>query len=338
MATTSIADVWEPDLWVEGTLEKENSFAHLLNSSAVHDNERLETFANGAGSTINMPFLSDISDQEDDVQREGVEITAQKHTSGRPRATILEREYGYSNTALSKQRSGTDPIGAMMSQLTLGRLKRRQRAMLAMLRGVFGETGDGALFENSTEDFSESIAGQTGDHLIDADKILSINNGFGELVIESDESVIWAHPDIITALRLLDENSFKTTSTDGGLTINTYKDVPIYSSKMLMRAGTTDGVVYDTYVIAGELIGYGAKPQQGDVIDVASLQYDPKKGTNTEQVNDRTRYSLHIDGMSYDGTPTDESPTNAELQVEDDWSLKYGSAELVRAARIRTNG
>ena len=36
-------------------------------------------------------------------------------------------------------------------------------------------------------------------------------------------------------------------------------------------------------------MAYGEKPQAGDGIDVASLQYDPAKSLNNEIIYDRTR-------------------------------------------------
>ena len=334
MATTSISDLWQPDLWVAGTLEKENSFAHLFNSPAVRESARLTEFASGPGATISMPFLDSITDQADGIQVESTDIALQKHGSAISVAIACEREYGYQASALAAQRSGTDPVGSMLSTLAAARVKRRQAPMLAMARGCF----DTALSANSNDNFVEVIGSQTADHLIDADMIIDASNLLEELAMNGSETVLWMHPVIAGALRKQDENSFKTTSTDGGLSITSYKGIQIYISKSLSRAGTTSGVVYDTYLMGNGVIGYGAKPQVGDSIDVASLQYDEKKSSNDSAVYDRCRYALHVDGMAYTGTPAGSSPTNAELQVGASWALRYNSADRVRMVRIRSNG
>lgn len=334
MATTSLADVWEPAHWVDGTQEKMNTFPHLLNSPAVFESDRLADFASGSGNTITLPFWSDITDQDDAIQVESTDITTQKHTTGLPVATVLEREYGYSASALSAQRSGGDPVGAMMATLAQGRAKRQQKALLSQVRGIY----DTALADNSNDSFVEIVGSQTADHLIDADMVLEGNALLSEMLLSSDQATMWMHPDIMVALRKQDEHAFSAISMQGGLTIAAYKGMPIYLSSALSRAGTTSGVVYETYVFGGGMIGKGAKAQVGDKIDVASLQYDPNFSKNDEGVYDRNRYAMHVDGFAWGGSPAGTSATNAELAVGASWSLKYASADRVRMFRIRSNG
>jgi hypothetical protein len=86
------------------------------------------------------------------------------------------------------------------------------------------------------------------------------------------------------------------------------------------------------------VIGYGEKAQQGDTIEVASLQYwrDPDK--NNAFIYDRTRCIVHINGMKWVGAPAGQSATNAELATVGNWNLVFQSASRTGIVCMRTNG
>ena len=159
----------------------------------------------------------------------------------------------------------------------------------------------------------------------------------GELADDLMDGALWIHPTVLAALELADETSFDKASR-GPWTIRTYRGIPIYTSEALVRAGTTNGFVYDTYLLAKGIIAKGEKPQKTDVVDVAALQMEKKFGLNNEIIYDRTRFVLHLNGMKWVGTPAAESPSNAELGTIANWNLVLGTANRVGAVCIRTNG
>src|SRR5207344_297189 len=96
-------------------------------------------------------------------------------------------------------------------------------------------------------------------------------------------------------------------------TVRTYREVPIFACEGLSRAGTTDGFVYDSYIMASGVIARGEKPQmpdEWDTISVAALQFAADKDKNNAYIYDRTRFLLHINGTKWVGTPAGQSATN----------------------------
>ncbi|MCH6256705.1 hypothetical protein MLD52_09115 [Puniceicoccaceae bacterium K14] len=335
MAKYTIGDLWDPEIWKQAMEELPHTFAHLMNSRAfTHDDELLDDLCNGPGVGVIMPFLKDITDQKDAAQREGVPIAKQGGGSGVAYAISLEREIANSSTAMAAQRSGTQPLDHVLKYLVLRRLKNRQETFLSMLRGMF----DTALEDNVTTAFNEAGSNPSADQMIDEHKIIDTAALTGEIITETAGTSVWMHTLIRAALRKLDKDSFKTESTDGGLTIPTYKGMPIYASDKLARAGTTDGIVFDTYLLKDGVVRAGEKEQVVDKVDVASLQYDPDFSLNEESVNDRTRFAYHVDGMKYNGPVSSETPEDATLADGSNWSLEYGTAALVGALCIKTNG
>lgn len=346
---TSITNLWDPDIWVAGLRERQATFPSLLNSGAVVANGVLDAIATGPGTSANAPFLKDSTDADDEIQVEDTAPTVDNIlTSGLNVVTILNRVCQNSSTALAAQVSGQDPVSAIITTIAERRLKQRQKTALAMLRGLFGTAGarNGAgclsavrLGGTTAEPFTEDGANADDTQRISPDLFIDAKMLMGELSNELRNGVFWCHPNIRARLEKLDALNFKEGVPSAlPFTVTTYRGVPIFESESLVRAGTTSGYVYDCYLLSRGVIGKGEKPQQGDVIDVASLQLDTDKGKNNEIIYDRTRFVMHVDGTKWGGTPAGQSATNAELQTVTNWTLVYSTANRVGGVAFRVNG
>jgi len=210
-----------------------------------------------------------------------------------------------------------------------------------MLRGAFGAAGaagvNAPLKAVRVDAFDESGEDATAEQLMGIELFINAKGLMGELADDLMNGALWLHPTILAALELADETSFDKASR-GPWTVRTYRGIPIYTSESLVRAGTTNGFVYDTYLLARGIIARGEKPQKTDVVDVAALQMERKFAINNEIIYDRTRFVMHLNGMKWVGTPAGESPTNAELGTIANWNLVLATANRVGAVCIRTNG
>jgi hypothetical protein len=345
-----ISDLWTPAVWIEEIAEKQATFPSAMNSGIVTRSDKLSEIATGPAQSANIPFFKDITDQADEIQ---VENTAPSTDNGQPGgvmvAAVLNRQTKNSATALSAQVSGSDPVGQIASQLAARRLKQRQSTLIAILRGLLG---GGATALNgacplsavrfggtSAEIFIEAGATATAANKISADVFIRTKALLGELADDLKGGVFLCHPDIKAALEILDVNGFKTGKpSDLPFSITTYRDVPVFTSSALVRAGTTSGYVYDSFLVANGVVGLGEKPQAGDSIDVASLQYYADKDKNNEAIYDRTRFLMHINGTKWVGTPAGQSATNAELQTVGNWNLVFQTANRCGVTMLRTNG
>ena len=337
-----ISNLWVPDIWLQTMREKQATFPVLLNSGVVVDNPRASELASGPGEVAVIPFFKDITDQDDEIQVENTEPTVDNTiTSGLMKAVACNRVCKSSATAFAAQLSGENPVGEIIAQLTQRRLKQRQKTLLAMVRGAFGSAGANGvaapLKAVRVDAFEESGDGATADQLMSIELFIHAKSLMGELANDLMDGALWLHPTILAALELADETSFAKAS-QGPWTVRTYRGIPIYTSESLVRAGTTNGFVYDTYLLAKGIIARGEKPQKTDVVDVAALQMEQKFGINNEIIYDRTRFVMHLNGTRWVGTPAGESPNNAELGTIANWNLVLGTANRVGAVCMRTNG
>lgn len=340
MASTVISNVWTPDIWIRAADEKMRKMPGLISSGAVTQSPILDGIASGGGISANLPFFKDLTDTADGIQIEGTAPTPNAITSGLNVAPILNRVVAYGASALSSSVSGEDVVGGITAQLGANRQKRAQSIALNILRGLFNFAGvpaaAAALSAARYEAFSETGASPAAGLLIDATKFNNAAALLGELQDQLTGGVIWVHPDIRAALRNADEIAFEKSSK-GEYLIETYKGFPIIVSSDLKRAGATSGSVYDSYLIAAGTLGFGAKPQT-DSRDAASLQYYARPDLNEDQIYDRTRSMIHVNGTKWIGTPAGQSATNAELATSTNWNLVFQTADRCGIVQIKTNG
>ena len=347
MAIATISNLWTPAIWLQGMRERQNTFPSILNSGVAVGNAIFDNIASGAGVSANVPFFLDISNQSDAIQVEDTAPTIQGVTSGLQIAPILNRETNNRVTALAAQVSGADPVGEFINVLTIRRLKQRNATLIALLRGAFAGLGasgaTAALDDVRLDAFDETGNDATSSQTMGADLFITGKALLGELADSLMNGALIAHPNVIASLERADKDSFKD-GVESGLpfTVRTYRGVPVFSSSLLVRAGTTNGYVYETYLLAQGIVAKGEKPQVGGTpaspaIDVASLNYNPDVNLNNERIYDRTQFVMHLNGMKFTGTPSGQSATNAELATAASWELVYQTADRVGAVCFRTN-
>lgn len=341
MARTVIADLWTPAIWIPAAQESFATFPALFNSPAVIKNGEFDNIASGEGTTVNVPFFKDITDQVDGIQTENTAPTIQNIGSGQMIAPMFNRETANGVTALAKQVSGGDVVGGITAQLGIRRLKQRQLTTASILRGLFnfsGAPGAAAPYSAVRKDVSlEAGASPAAGQLFTAANFASALGLLGELQDNVQGGALWVHGDIYASLKAADPTQFDRPS-NVPFVLERYKGIPIYVSNVLRRAGGTSGLVYDSYILTQGAIAYGEKAQVGDQIDVASLNYDMEKGANNDVIYDRTRFLIHVNGAKWIGSPAGQSPTNAEVAVSTNWNLVLSSADRAGVVQLRTNG
>lgn len=345
----TISDLWNPDRWLASTQEKMATFPSLFRTGIVVRNAKAQELAAGAGETAIIPFFKDITDQDDEIQVEDTApVTDNGITGAQMKAVACNRVTKNSATALAGQVSDEDVVGAMTAQIAERRLKQRQKTFLAGLRGAFGSGAgasgntDGCLSDLKNDKFDETGTDATDEQLMNVNLFIDSKALMGELADSLMDGALFIHPNVLAGLEKADITAFDKVSR-GPWTVRTYREVPIVVSESLVRAGTGNGYVYDTYLIANGVVAYGEKPQVGGqlnnpILDVASLNIEVDAAKNNGVIYDRTRFVLHVNGLKWVGTPAGESPTNAELQTATNWNLVYQTANRVGAVCIRTNG
>ncbi len=276
---TTISDLWIPDIWLQTMREKQATFPSLLNSGVVVDNPKATELASGPGEVAIIPFFKDITDQDDEIQVENAEPAVDnKITSGLMKAVACNRVTKSSATAFSAQLSGEDPVGEISPRWFSAGSNSGRKPFWRWLAVPSVPRVSPAWPPHSrpirVDAFDESGDGATRDQLMGIELFIDAKSLMGELADELMDGAFWLHPTIVAALEMADETSFDKASR-GPWTIRTYRGIPIYTVESLVRAGTTNGFMYDTYLLAKGIIARGEKPQKTDVVDGKPMGVGP---------------------------------------------------------------
>lgn len=340
-AHTSIADLWTPAVWIPGIAERLTTRKSLINSGICVRNPYTAEAVAGPGTKVEVPFIREVH-VDDAPQQENNDVTVSSLASGKQTIAILNRRWAVGATALSKAVSGADPLGSAFNFMADNRLRQRQKTLLSILRGVFGNAaapGAGAAaFKAMRRDiFLEAGAAPAAGQLFSSDEYIKSLGLMGEVKDMLDGCVIVCHSAIEQAMLLQDDITVVRDS-EGKPRIQTYKNAPVFVSDLLYRAGATSGMVYDTYIFAPGAVAYDEAPQTSNVGDVASLVKIEDGKQNNVAFADYTRFCMHPQGASWAGAPAGQSATNAELATEGNWTLALNDIKNARIVCLRTNG
>jgi hypothetical protein len=201
MANTTIADLWVPEIWREGLMEKSKTRPSLINAGVAVRSPLFSELASGGGTKASLPFLQEPV-HDDEIQKEGVGPTINALTSGLQVAPILNRVTSAGTGALAAAVAATDPVGAILDTMADLRLRQRQNTLVSVLKGAFGTDGTAALAALREDHFSETGAAPSAANLFGPEMMMEGLNRLGELKgdLADGNGIFVCHPDIELAL------------------------------------------------------------------------------------------------------------------------------------------
>lgn len=341
MSGFNIADNYDPSIWIPGIREKAEVLPNLINSGILSRSPLFDTIASGPSSIADIPFFRSIANQDEAIQVERVAPTVQGQTTSKQVCVMLNRETANDLTAMSANLGALDPVGDLLGQIAERRTIQEQKRLLFTLRGVFGVAAVSSAL--SVDHFHEATADIVAADAITGAYVLDAVAKLGDF--GTTNGIIVCHPNIRVALIKLDDKQY-FLDREGPVIIEYYKQMRLFTSELLVRAGTGVGTpnVYETFIILPGTFAKGEKTQvSGDTgnpaIDVASINMIKDGTTNVLTLIDRTRTIFHPSGMKWlDASVAASSPTNAELATAANWGMAASDAKLLGMTRIRTNG
>lgn len=307
MAATKIADVIVPEVFNPYTIERTVALSQLFASGIIAPVEGLNVLGQKGGTTIAMPFWNSLSGDEE-VLSDTTPLGVAKITASQDVAVLHARGKAWGVNDLAKALSGDDPMAAIGDQVGAYWADRMQVQVLATLKGIFDDT---TMAANVSDISAASGAGAviSGDTVVDA--IYKLGDHAGGLTAFAMHSAVVA---TLVKQGLIDYRP----DADGRPTIPTYlgKDV-IVDDGMPVASG-----VYTSYLFGQGAFGYGeGNPPVPTETDRDSLQGE-------DILINRRHYVLHPRGVKWIGTPAGVSPTNAELQDDDNWQRVYNAKNI----------
>jgi hypothetical protein len=281
-----------------------------------------------------LPFWNDISGARQPLS-DAAPLVPQKIAADQDICRIHNDGQAWSVNQLAKAMSGDDPMNAILELVASYWARVDQGMLISSLKGVFAAASISANLHNIA---SESVSGTTASTKLTGATFVDACAKLGD---RSDRLVAVAmHSATEAALRKLDFIDFVPDS-EGKAQLRTFQGRRvIIDDGCPVRAGTSDGYVYTTYLFGPGAFCRGA----------ASLSTPVEGGFGTEGVEmarsaldgdtnliNRRRFILHPRGVKFtSASVAGKNPTDAEIETAANWIRVY-EPKNVRIVAINHN-
>lgn len=306
--STKIQDVIVPEVFNPYVVERTAELSALVKSGIIVRDEELDSLARAGGRLINMPFWKDLTG-DDEVLSDNGALTPGKITAGQDIACLLMRGKAWSVNDLAKALSGDDPMKAIGDLVAEYWARRKQKTLLSVLKGVFTSSS----MSGNVHDIS-SLSG--GEEKISGKSFIAAKNKLGDA---SDKlTAVMMHSATFTVLEQQNLISYIPNS-DGVVEFPTYMN-----KRVIVDDGCPESAgVYTTYLFGEGAIG------EGNGAAPVPTETDRDSLAGEDILINRQHFILHPRGVKFtDSSVAGKSPTNAELENQDNWNRVYENKNI----------
>ena len=335
MAKTAVADIIIPTEFEKYAIERTAELSTFGQCGIIEHAPEFDVLAAGGGREVKMPFWKDLTATRQ-LLSDSASLTVNKIGSDQDIARIHNDAQVWSVNHLAKVISGDDPMGAIVDLVAEYWARTDEGLLVSCLKGIFAAA---SMAGNKLAIASETIAGQSAATRLNGATFVDATAKLGD---RGDRlAAVAMHSAVEAALRKLDLIDFIPDS-EGKAQIKTFQGRRVVVDDNLpSRAGTTDGVVYTTYLFGAGAFGKGAAPldseplQGGFGTEGVELARSPLD-SDTVLIN-RRRYILHPRGVKFtSASVAGDSPTNAELETAANWTRVFENKN-VRIVAVEHN-
>ena len=322
MAKTAIADVIIPSLFEKYVIERTAVLSAFGASGIVESDPFFDALAAGGGNSVDMPFWQDVNPARQ-ILADNAPLAVNKIGSSKDITRIQVDANAWSVNDLAKILSGADPMGALVALVGDYWIRMDQGLIVSSLKGMFASA---SMAGNKLAIASETVAGQSGSTRLNGSTFVDATVKLGDR--GSRLTAIAMHSATEASLRKLDLIDYVPES-EGKAEIAVFQGRRVIVDDGLpTRAGTTDGLVYTSFLFGPGAFAKGAAPLSGEPllgghgtegVEWARAALD----SDTNFIN-RRRFILHPRGVKFNSAAVaGTSPTNAELENGANWTRVF---------------
>lgn len=323
--------------------EKDLTLTNIMSSGAVVENAELtELIANG-GDLFTLPFYKVLNGAPGNYDG-ATDVPVADPQGAAQSGIVYGRTQGWrEKDFVVDYNSGAEPMKQVTSQVAKFWDKQRQSTLLAILKGVFGITGN-----DEWDKHSVSLASSTVGTIGEENKLnaTTINDAATDALGDNADAMSLAimHSRVagnLANLNLL--NYWKYTDANGierklrigdinGMTVIINDNVPYQSE--IKTGDDARNAEYTTYLLGLGSIHYGKAP----VKVPSEISRDAVKNGGEDVLVTRIREALHPNGFTFSKPASYvASPTNADFETAANWSI-VGEPKGIALAKLVSNG
>ena len=336
MAKTLISDIIIPSVFENYALERTAEKSALIQSGIVELNPHFDALAAGGGKTIDMPFWQDISPTRQ-ILSDNATLAVNKITASKDVAILNNDAQAWGANDLAGALAGSDPLNALLDLVGAYWARTDQAYVMSVLKGLFG-TGGTLAATHKLSIAAEATGSYASATRLNGDTFVDATVKLGDC--SDNLTALAVHSAVEAALRKQDLIDYLPDS-EGKLTVKVFQGRRVIIDDSLpVRAGTTSGYVYTSFLFGPGCFGRGNatlnEPVEGGYGTKAVEWSREALASDTNFIN-RRRYLLHPRGVKFTSASlAGPSPTNAELETVANWSRVF-EAKNIRMVAIDHN-
>jgi hypothetical protein len=307
----------------------------LLNSGAVVQDATIASMIAGGGNYYTIPFYKDLSG--DPQKYDGAtDIVSDDTEDGVQSGVVFGEAKSFKSTIFVNDFTGADPMGNIVARITKYWGKVDQKHILAILKGIFGITGD-ADWAKHTYNIASSTDAVTDENKIG---LTTLRDASVKALGENADNLTLAimHSAVANRLENLQVLNFfqynvggmdldVKVGRSGNLLVLISDQVPVAES-----ASATGEKEYTTYIFGnGAILTANASVEKPSDVD-----YDPYTNGGVEALITRRRKTYHPNGFSFAMANMPISVDNSNFENSENWSRQM-LADNINIVRVITN-
>jgi hypothetical protein len=335
MAKTAVADIIIPTEFEKYAIERTAQLSAFAQSGIVEHAPEFDVLATGGGREVKMPFWKDLTATRQ-LLSDSASLAVNKITSDQDIARIHNDAQVWSVNHLAKVISGDDPMQAIVDLVGDYWARTDQSLVISSLKGIFAAA---TMAGNKLAIAAEATGSVSAATQLNGSTFVDATVKLGD---RGDRlTAIAIHSATEAALRKLDLID-DLPDSEGKPLIKVFQGRRvIVDDTMPVRAGTTSGFVYTSYLFGPGAFAKGtapldATPLQGGIGTEGVEIYRAGLESDTALIN-RRRYLLHPRGVKFTSAAVaGDTPTNAELENGANWTRVFENKN-VRMVAIEHN-
>jgi hypothetical protein len=313
---TKVSDVIVPEIFNPYVREQSILLNAFFQSGIIAPVADLN-FGTRGGLQIEMPYWKELGERAQ-LLNDTEDLVMKKIQSGQDTAVQHARALVYGSTDLAAALAGDDPMMAIGDGIAKNWSTEFNHMLLSTLQGALATASHGPSPATNTHDISGLSAGAQyidGHSFIDAAQSLgdAKENIAGVAMHSAVESSL-AKNDLIDFIR----------DSEGQLVMKTFMGKRVIVDDAM--APTTAGV-YTTYLFGPGAIGWG----EGNPKVPSETHRNPLINGGQEYLVYRRHFVLHPRGIRWtpqNGVPASQTPSDAELADDGNWTAVYNSKNV----------
>lgn len=342
MANVRLSDVIVPQVFNRYMVEDTKVKTAIFTSGILRDDESLESFLQGGGLTVQMPFWTDLDSTEPGIANDDPTSVATPGKVAASQNTAIRniRTRGWSAAQLVAELAGSDPMARIRTRVSNYWARAFQRHLVSTLIGVFAANSASNAGDMQNVIGLDVAGAPTAANLISAEAIIDTKqtmgdaaDGDGGLGIMIMHSVIYSRLQKNNLIDFIPDSEGRINFPSYlGYTVIVDDGVPV-----VQGVTNTARFLYSTYLVGRGSFGWAESPV---AVPVETFRHPEQgNGMGVEDLWTRRQYILSPYGIKWlDASRAGQFPTNPECQAAANWSRIFPERKQVALAQLVSNG